>query len=430
MKKMTHNSSGRKMMTLSLALIAGLAFSAPGLAQEDMRNLQIEMKQMEKELGQAAVEIQHALDEAGIQTGIKISVDDEGSDRPKLGVYLSDMDFEDAYKMRYPYAHGALVDGTTRGGNAERAGLIEGDIIMFFDGKKVLYEDHLVRMIRTKQYGDVAQVVFWRDEAKDSTMVTFAEPEKDVQSEAKIAVVEEEEEKKKRKHSRGWGGGGFTPMIVQDNFQEVNDLLSELGLNSTPFKADGVVLWGGSGQGYVGNGWFLGGFGNGVSKSTVVPEIKHTTTGEKVERAISVSMGLGGVTIEKRFAPFSFAVIGGGLGLGGGGVDLKVIQKDGNFAWDDSLSNQLIDTKSTSVSFSKGYFIAHPRVNVMLRLTSWLRLRAEYGYLYGYSGGGWTTKLGAGTVEDNFDEYEFGNSQDKLAELGSPTVSLGLWFGF
>ena len=141
-------------------------------------------------------------------------------------------------------------------------------------------------------------------------------------------------------------------------------------------------------------------------------------------------MGFGGLTIEKRFAPFSWAVIGGGVGLGGGGIDLTVTQKDGEFDWDNTLSDQLIDTKSTSVSFSKAYFIAHPRANMMIKLTPWMRLRAEYGYLYGYSSPGWTTKLGSGSTDNNFDPYEMKNSQDKATDLGANTISLGLWFGF
>lgn len=414
-----------------IVLIVSLLAATPTFAQEleEIADIKVEMKEVERELGQAALEIQEALDDAGIETGIHISFDDEDDDRPKLGVYLSDMDFEDAYKMRYPYPHGTLVDGTVRNGNADKAGIIEDDIIMYFDGTKVLYEDHLVRLIRSKRFGDAVEVVYWRDEAMDSTTVTFAAPEKK-EVEKKLAIVKEEKEKKKRKNSRGFGGGGFTPMLVQNEFTDIGDLMTELGLSKTPFSTDGLLLWGGAGQGFVGNGWFLGGFGQvgGLTRSFTAT---HDSTNETAGREVSFRMGLGGLTVEKRFAPFSFMVIGGGVGLGMAGIDLKVTQADqGAFQWDwTNLNDQLIDTKTTTISFSKNYAIAHPRANVMIRLTSWMRLRAEVGYLYAYPfSPGWSADLTGGKIEDSENGWEIISSPD--TDINSQTISLGLWFGF
>lgn len=397
--------------------------ATPAFGQENVTNIKVELREVEKELGRAAVEIQEALDQAGIKTGIKIQIDEESSSRPKLGVYLSDMDFEDAYKMRYPFAFGVLVDGTVSNGNADNAGIIEDDVIMYFDGSKVLYEDHLVRLIRSQHFGDQVNVVYWRDEARDSTLVTFAMPAK--KDDAKKLAIVEEGKDKKRRNSRGYGGGGFTPMLVQDEFADIDELMKELGLTNSPFRSEGIVLWGGSGQGYVGNGWFLGGFGNGggLSNTVSIPDGAKT-----IERKIDFAMGFGGLTIEKRLAPFSFATIGAGVGLGGGAISLGVTQKDGQFSW-DSLGTELLNTKTTSVNFSKNYAIIHPRVNVMLRLTSWMRLKAEYGYLYGYSfTDGWNTTLGDVGVDVKKDTYELVGSP--TTELNAPSISLGLWFGF
>ena len=420
----TSNTALTVVMTLTVALL----IATPAFAQSEGRTkIQIEVGQdLEDELNDVAMEVQEVLDEIGIETGIKINIDEgDNESRPKMGVYLSNMDFEDAYKMRYPYAHGVLVNGTVNNGNADKAGIIEDDIIMYFDGSKVRYEDHLVRLIRGKHFGDQVQVVFWRDEAIDSTMITFVMPEKKTEKETQLKLSEKSKKEKKRKNSRGYGGGGFTPMLVQDEFTDVVDLMSELGLNSTMFRSEGVVLWGGSGQGYVGNGFFLGGFGNGggLTKTVTVPD----GTGS-VERDITFTMGVAGLTIEKRLAPFSWAVIGGGLGIGGGSIDLSVTQTDGDFSW-ANLGTELLNTKSTSVNFSKNYAIVHPRASVMLKLTSWMRLKAEYGYMYGYAfTDGWKTTLGGGNIEDKRDSYELVGSPD--TELQASTVSLGLWFGF
>ena len=390
-------SASHGALAIVMIFAVSLLITSPAFAQGKTK-IQIDIGQdLEQELEDVAMEVQEALDEIGVETGIKINIDNDDNDsRPKLGVYLSDMDFEDAYKMRYPYAHGVLVDGTVNSGAADMAGIIEDDIIMYFGGTKVRYEDHLVRLIRSKKFGDKVSIVFWRDEAIDSTVATFMAPVKK-EKEAQLKMADKEKKEKKRKNSRGYGGGGFTPMLVEDEFVDVVSLMTELGLSSTPFRDEGIVLWGGSGQGYVGNGWFLGGFGNGgaLSKTVTVPDGVSS-----VERDITFAMGFGGLTIEKRLAPFSFMTLGGGVGLGGGGIDLSVTQRDGEFTW-AGLGSELLTTKSTSVNFSKNYAIVHPRASVMLKLTSWMRLKAEYGYMYGYAfTDGWKTTLGGQSLDE------------------------------
>lgn len=429
-------------MFSAVAMSIALLIAAPVFAQGEGNQVTIrfhemqdvgqeiedELREVEDELNEVALEVQEALDEIGLDTGIKIHINDhDGDSRPKMGVYLSNMDFEDAYKMRYPFAHGVLVNGIVNNGNADKAGIIEDDIIMYFGESKVLYEDHLVRLIRSKKFGDQVQVIFWRDEAQDTTVVTFVQPEKK-EKDKQLAVVGEDK-KKERRNSRGYGGGGFTPMFVQDDFKDLGDLMTSLGLEGTPLSDEGVVMWGGSGQGYVGNGWFLGGFGNfgGLDKNV---KAAHSDSVTIVKRKVTLSMGYGGLTVEKRLAPFSWMVISGGVGLGFGGIDLNVTQDDGEFSW-DNINDELIDTKSTVVNFSKNYAIAHPRASVMLKLTGWMRLRAEYGYLYGYGfSDGWNTTLGNSSIEPSQETFELTGSTDKLSELGASTVSVGLWFGF
>jgi len=408
-----------------IVLIAMLLISTPVFAQGGTKaKITVDLSQTEQDLNGVAKEVQSALDEIGAETGININIDQaESGNRPKLGVYLSNMDFEDAYKMRYPYAFGVLVNGTVSGGNADKAGIIEDDIIMYFGGTKVLYEDHLVRLIKGQHYGDQVPVVFWRDEAMDTTLVTFTHP-KEMDEDQQLALVDEEKESKAR-NSHGYGGGGFTPMLVQDQFTDVVTLMNNLGLSSTPFRSEGIVLWGGAGQGYVGNGWFMGGFGNGGNLSNTVNIIDGTN---EVTRTIDFSMGFGGLTVEKRLAPFSWVVLGGGVGLGGGSINLAVSQDDGAYHW-NTLGTDLLTNKSSSLQFSKSYAIVHPRASLMVKLTSWMRLKAEYGYLYGYAfSDGWKTTLGSGTVDVNQDSYELVGSPN--TELQASTISLGLWFGF
>jgi len=187
----------RGALAIVMTFAVSLLIASPAIAQSGT-NIQIDISQdLEQELEDVAQEVQEALDEIGVETGINIHInDDDHESRPKLGVYLSDMDFEDAYKMRYPHAHGVLVNGTVNNGAADKAGIIEDDIIMFFDGSKVRYEDHLVRLIRSKNYGDQVNVVFWRDEAIDSTVATFVAPEKKVKD-GQLKMTDKDKKSKK-----------------------------------------------------------------------------------------------------------------------------------------------------------------------------------------------------------------------------------------
>lgn len=96
---------------------------------------------------------------------------DENSIR--LGIYLSDLDFEEAYEMHYDECYGVLVTGVVKGGNSHKAGLTKGDIIMEFDGQKVRYEDHLISLRDTKRIGDTVTITYFRNENVLTTDVTF-----------------------------------------------------------------------------------------------------------------------------------------------------------------------------------------------------------------------------------------------------------------
>ena len=418
-----------------ILLSLGVLVATPVHAQETVN---IKIKDAEGEIADAMREAEQALaglDNLDERISISFDDDDEYSSKPKLGVYLDNLDFEDAYKMRYPYCHGVLVDGIVDGGAADMAGIIEEDIIMYFDGKKVLYEDHLVRLIGTKKFGQSAMVVYFRDEAMDSTLVTFVAPpeKKDKKKHSDdVFVTSEDGSKKKKKKSVGFGGGGYTPVVIQDEFTDVVDLMTDLGLTQTPFQDWGLLLHGGRGEGNVGNGWFLGGFGNGGGlKSTV--NVINPANNVQIERKIDFKMGMGGLTIKKRLALLNSVTLGAGIGLGGAGMTVNVTQTEGDFNWPgtavSTIGEQLLTTANNTITISRAYAIAAPEAEVMLKLTDWMRLRASYGYVYGYSfRNGWTTSVNNQDLEAGRDTYELVGSPD--TPLEASTISVGLWFGF
>ncbi|MCK5051286.1 MAG: PDZ domain-containing protein, partial [Candidatus Cloacimonetes bacterium] len=128
--------------------------------------------EIQLEIDAAMQEVEEALEEVNIN----ILVGRTSEDAPKMGVFLSNMDFEDAYKMHYPYCYGVYVAGVTQDGPAQKAGITKGDIIMEFDGKKAKFESNLVKLIKSKNIGDVVQVKVFRDEEiliADLTLATL-----------------------------------------------------------------------------------------------------------------------------------------------------------------------------------------------------------------------------------------------------------------
>ncbi len=68
-----------------------------------------------------------------------------------LGVVLNnDLTFETAERKGWKEKYGALIGWVTKGSAAEKSGIQSGDIITSFDGHKVLYNDHLRRLIKSK----------------------------------------------------------------------------------------------------------------------------------------------------------------------------------------------------------------------------------------------------------------------------------------
>ena len=132
---------------------------------------------------------------------------DFSSNGPKMGVYLSDLDFKDIYEMHYNYNYGVLITGIVPGGPSHKAGLIKGDIVMEFDGLKVKYEDHLVRLMKSKNMGDEVIVKVFRDEnILETTLVLETLGKK---PEKAITFVEGV---KKKKFDVGNGGGSWYPI--------------------------------------------------------------------------------------------------------------------------------------------------------------------------------------------------------------------------
>jgi len=370
-----------------------------------------ESYEIQMEIDAAMEEVEQALDELDID----VLVSRTSEETPKMGVFLSNMDFEDAYKMHYPYCYGVYVTGVSQDGPAQKAGIVKGDIIMEFDGKKAKFESNLVKLIKSKNIGDEVKVKIFRDEEiliADLSLATL-------KSKEMIITKDGMKIKKKKKLSVGFGGGGWIPVwFVDDNeFEDINHILEAYGFSGLDEK--GILMHGGGGNGNVGKGWFIGGMGAGY---TIDKKKGHVTSdGDSVTRRMLYSNGYGGVTLDKRFAITKNLVTSLGFMLGWGGHNLQISQTDGDYDWFE-LNDDMDSSANNAIELEKNYIMFQPKAVVMYKVLDWLSIRAEGGYMLSHSyTGGWD----AISCEDNF---VVANSPETPYQ--GYTISIGPWFGF
>ncbi len=344
--------------------------------------------------------------------GDSMEVSENLRNTPKLGVYLENLDFEEAYQRHYPYNYGVLVTGVVKGGGADQAGIMEGDIIMTFDTTRVQYENHMVRLIHSKHVGDTLPITIFRDEKQIAVNVTLTGS----QTAGGELTGGFTFSSGNRKVSVGYGAGGWTPMWLQQDLTDINGVLTKVGFND--IGKGGLLLQGGGGHGNVGNGWFIGGQGWGYSIDRKIGVSVYDT---QVTRHMEFKMGMGGFTLDKRFALSRKVIPSLGIMVGGGSYGLKVQQTAGDYNW-DSLGTGLASSSNNSIDLSRDFMVVQPRIDLLFRVLPWMSIKVQAGYVYGYSWHkGWKSNIGN-------DAYTINNAPD--TPLEGPTASVGLWFGF
>ena len=325
---------------------------------------------------------------------------------PRLGAFIDDMNFEDAYKMHYPHCYGVYIDDVTTGGNADHAGLVKGDIIMEFDGEKVRFEDHLLQLRDSKNIGDTVTIKVFRNEKEIEMQLTFAAP-KSKKEKDDIVHFSGMELKLKLKPHPGYGGGGPEVIMLDANFAGINDILQANGFDD--LTGTYMPLFGGYGMGNVGNGWFIGGAGYGYEKIQKISIDGGT-------RRYEFTVGFGGMTVNKKIALLNNVVLDLGLLVGGGNASLELRQTDGDYTWNDSFDD---NSSYYSLKYTKKFFAYRPSAGVLVRILPWMGIHGSVGYLGSYSfNDDW---------KDDYFDYTVGGDSPKV--LDGLSYSLGVWFG-
>jgi hypothetical protein len=332
---------------------------------------------------------------------------DDYNEGPKLGAFIDDMNFEDAYILHYPYCYGVYIDNVSIGGNADHAGLVDGDIIMEFDGEKVRFEDHLLQLRDSKSIGDTVAIKVFRNEKEIVTQLTFAAPRPKEIKEDKVVRHFPGMKKEKKLHP-GFGGGGAEVILLEADLAGINGILQANGFDD--LTDNYLPLFGGYGMGNVGNGWFIGGAGYGYEKIQKI-SIDNGT------RRYEFKVGFGGMTINKKIALLKNVVMDFGLLVGGGNASLELRQTDGDYSWEDDFDNK---PNYYSLKYRKRFFAYRPSAGVLVRVLPWMGVHGSVGYLGSYSfNNDW---------KDDYFKYTVKGDSPKVFD--GVSYSLSVWFGY
>lgn len=334
--------------------------------------------------------------------------------RPRLGVFLDNLSFEKAYKLHYDYTYGVLVTDVIPGSAADRAGLMEDDIIMEFDGQQLHSEDQLSRLVRAQSVGKEVKIQYFRDgTVNDKNIMLGGE-----------STGEEPEPKSPRTNWReqtiSGGSVNWIPYwYVPENIQVYN-LIKSTGfegiLKDPGFGDEGLLMHNININVGAENKWAFG-FNLGWYSANRNTSILDGTTNYK--RHMSYDLHTYMFTGERRIALLRGVYLAPGAALGWGWSNLTISQTDGDFVW-NQLNNKLNSPASKYVELERGYLLFQPKISLVVKLTHWLGIQGTAGYLMSYSyHSGWN----ANVVGDKFDVKDSPEST-----LNGMVISIGPWF--
>jgi len=405
------NWHDRKYVMIFIVLCVGLGFAIP-------QNIDAQDHQDHYEYQYAyELETSRAADPAQQERATRVEM--TSPTRPQLGVFLENLDFETAYKRHYDYTYGVLVTNIIPGSPAARAGLMQDDIIMELDGNEIQYNAQVERLLAGKQGGDLISVRYFRDEQVRTTEVTLEatttapEPERvDVRRRPRFRIFSDD---------TGDGGFGFNASWFTPDHEEISNLITDMGfadvLSDAPVDGlsdDGFMMRGFQLQFEGDNGWYWG-----ILRNAYKVERRRSVPATNTIRQLDYKLGYWGFNLDKRVRFLETFLLDGGIMLGWGSYDIKLLESINNPDW-VNLNSQLESGLNNYTELKKRYLIAQPSAALYINLTDWVGLQGRLGYLYGYPlHSGWEAEV----IGENF---EVPNSPE--TELQGYTYSLGVWF--
>jgi serine protease Do len=95
--------------------------------------------------------------------------------RPYLGITIMTVTPSIARSYDLATNEGALITRLVTGSPADEAGLSPGDVIIRFDGQRIITADDVVLAIRAHEIGDAVEITYFHDSSENTTSATLIE---------------------------------------------------------------------------------------------------------------------------------------------------------------------------------------------------------------------------------------------------------------
>jgi serine protease Do len=95
--------------------------------------------------------------------------------RPYLGITIMTVTPSIARSYDLATNEGALITRLVTGSPADEAGLSPGDVIIRFDGQRIITADDVVLAIRAHEIGDEVEITYFHDSSENTTSATLIE---------------------------------------------------------------------------------------------------------------------------------------------------------------------------------------------------------------------------------------------------------------
>lgn len=388
---------------MMLSLVFSLAAVTP---KEDLEQESDEIFKLNIQLGEGE-KVSPA------EISLRNQANNEAKDAAFFGFYIEDLTFPKAQALNYSENYGVVITGIVKDSPAWHYRLREDDIIMQIGESRVTNYATFEKIRKSLRAGDQISMVIFRDGKVQSLDMTVGARG----SEGESSVIATNIPSKTRL-STGYGGGTWIPMWFNLDMDDINDIITDPSLDFNSIGSNGILHQGLGGKFPIGKHYYLGGqvtWFNDTKK-------RSNQTNPDYHIWLSYQNLMGGVTLDRRIAFSKSLVSSIGLMVGGAYHELEFLNSDSNYNW-DNLPDTITGTYNTNFLLRKGYLVAQPRVEFMYHFLSWLGLRAEVGYVFGYPlTHDWRIR---GLDNENF---EIANSPNTKYE--GLTISIGPWIGF
>ncbi len=401
-----------KRITLLLVLLLTI-WGLIAQSEETDQELQETMVELQAEIDDVRAEMKDISGDSDVRVRVETRV---SSSKAYMGIYSADLSLTRARELGYKGDYGIVINRISYNTPADKYNLKADDILMKIDDNEITNYKVFLKTLEDYSPGDEVKLTIFRD--GEEKVIDFTFGRKGNSFEEEYFTLKDYNDDSA---STGHGGFGWTPELYQPDMDDLNHIMNQFGFSD--MDDSGLLMQGFHGNFHVGGKFYLGG------SYFWYPELSRsknhvTEDGVMTTRRLRYWTNYWGVSLDRRFRLASWLTTSVGFTVGKSTSMVKITQTAadaGNVNW-ENIADGMDMSGNNHLELKKEYMIFHPRVATYIKILSWLRLRAEAGYMLGYSWhSGWQAKM----MDKSFDMEGSPNTS-----YNGLTFSIGPWLGF